>query len=212
MKWFLLAGLGATGAVIVALCTMVLLVQHRLRRRNRVRPAVRDDAPLFWLVSPQSAARFHRRLIVAARIAQGVAERHRPVGRRARRQDPPTIVALCEQLEAQAASLDSHLPLALHLPMARRRSVLSHLAGGVAEIERTAARLSVMSAEISAPTVLATHADGLADLGRRLDALESANDTIRQIEAGAGLASPRFGGPARDPLPVRGSEQVARGA
>ncbi len=190
MKWFLLFTLGGTGAVIVALCVILLLIQHRIRCRNRVQPHEPDDVPLFWLVSPQPAARLHRRLVVAARSAQLVAERHRPTGRRARRQAPPTIVTLCDQLVAQAASLDAHLPLAGRVPAAGRREVLGHLARGVAEVERTAARLSVMSAQIAAPTVLAEHVDGMTEMSLRLDALESAHASVREIEAGAGLTSP----------------------
>lgn len=190
MKWLLLLTLGGSGAVIVFLCLLVLLVQHRVRRRNRVRPTEPDDIPLSWLVSPQPAARLHRRLVVAARVAGMVAERHRPIGRRARRRERPTIVALCDQLEAHAASIDAHLTLATRLPPARRRPVLAHLGEGVEEIERTAARLSVMSAEIHAPTVLVEHADGIAEMSRRLDALESAGATLRDIEAGVGVITP----------------------
>ncbi len=198
MKWFLLFTLGGTGAVIVFLCLTVLLILHRLRRRNRVRPSEPDDIPLHWLVSPQLAARHHRRLVVASRAAFVVAERHRPAGRRARRQEPPPIVALCEQLVAHAASLDAHLALAMHLPVPRRRRVITHLAGGISEIERTAARLTLMSAEITAPTVLVEHADGMAEMSLRLDALEAADVSLREIEAGAGVTSPSPFGNERD--------------
>lgn len=189
VKWFLLLALGGTGAVIVMLCAVVLLVLHRLRRRNRVTPSQPDDIPLVWLLSPQAPARLHRRLVAATRAAQLVAERHRPVGRRARRRETPTIVVLCEQLEAHAASVDAHLAFAARLAPAPRRKVLSTLAPGVAEIERTAARISVMSTEISAPTVLAQHTDGIAEMSGRLDALESAHASLRELEAGAGLRS-----------------------
>lgn len=195
MKWFLLLTLGGTGAVIVTLCIAVLLVLHRLRRRNRVRPAQADDIPLLWLVSPQSAARLHRRLVAATRAAQLVADRHRPAGRRGkrgRREDPPTIVVLCEQLEVQAAMIDTHLAFAVRLASRPRRQVLASLAPGVAEIERTASRIAVMSAEMRAPTVLAEHTDGIAELSNRMDALESATASLRELEAGAGLLSPSF--------------------
>lgn len=187
MKWFLLLTLGGTGAVIVTLCVVVLLVLHRLRRRNRVRPTQADDIPLFWLVSPQSPARLHRRLVSASRAAQVVAERHRPMGRRNRRREPPTIVVLCDQLEAHAASLDAHLAFATRLSPAPRRRVVANVARGVAEIERTAVRISVMSAEMRAPTVLAEHADSIAEMTTQLDALESAHAALRQLEADAGL-------------------------
>ncbi|MDQ6697777.1 MAG: hypothetical protein M3Z46_10020 [Actinomycetota bacterium] len=189
MKWVLLLTLGGTGAVIVAICAVVLLVLHRLRRRNRITPSRPDDVPLFWLLSPQAPARLHRRLIAAARAAQLVAERHRPVGRRARRRPSPTIVVLCEQLEVHAAAVDAHLAFAARLAPGPRRQVLSTLAPGVAEIERTAVRISVMSAEISAPAVLAEDTDGITQMSGRLDALEAAHASLRELEAGAGLRS-----------------------
>lgn len=189
VKWFLLLALGGTGAVIVTLCVLLLLVQHRIRRRNRVRPADAPTAPIYWLVAPQAPARLHRRLVAAARVAQAVAERHRPTGRRARRQDPPTIVSLCEQLEAHAASIDAHLPLVAHHPPARRREVLAHVNRSVKELERMAARLSVMSTEISAPTVLAGHVDTMAELRTRLDTLEAAHATFGEIESEVGITT-----------------------
>ncbi len=192
MKWFLLLTLGGTGALVVTLCAVLLLVLHRIRRRNRVQPSQPNDVPLFWLLSPQSPARLHRRLVAAARTAQLVAERHRPVGRRARRQDTPTIVVLCEQLETHAASIDAHLAFAARLAPGPRRQVLSSLTPGVIEIERTAARISVMSTQMRAPTVLAEHVDGIAEMSGRLDALESAHASLRELEAGAGLRSDSF--------------------
>lgn len=201
VKWFLLLTLGGTGAVIVTICVLLLLVQHRLRRRNRVLPAAAGTAPMFWLVSPQSPARLHRRLVAAARVAQAVAERHRPTGRRARRQEPPTIVGLCEQLEAHAASIDSHLPLVAHHPPARRREVLRQLTRNVDELERTAARLSVMSAEISAPTVLAGHVDTMAELGTKLDTLEAAHASLREIESDVGVTTAPRWTPQPQPQP-----------
>lgn len=190
MKWFLLLTLGGTGAVIVTMCIVVLLVLHRLRRRNRVSPAQANDISLLWLVSPQSPARLHRRLVAATRSTQLVAARHRPAGRRARRSEIPTIVALCEQLEANAIALDSHLAFASRLSPSARRQVLAHLSPGVAEIERTAIRISMMSTEMRAPTVLAEHVDGINEMSNRLDALESARASLHELEAGAGLASP----------------------
>ncbi len=209
MKWFLLLTLGGSGAVIVILCVIVLLVLHRLRRRNRVRPTEPDDIPLFWLVSPQSPARLHRRLVATARAAQLVAERHRPAGRRARRQEPPTIVALCHQLEAHAASLDAHLAFAIRLSPGPRRSVLANLARGVAELERTATRISVMSAEMNAPTVLVEHADSIAEMSSRLDALESASASLRELDADAGLLSPTLlqVDAERAPAPIHRAER-----
>ncbi len=213
MKWVLLLTLGGTGAVIVAICAVVLLVLHRLRRRNRVRPGHADDIPLFWLVSPQSPARLHRRLVVASRATHLVAERHRPVGRRARRRDTPTIVVLCEQLESHAASIDAHLAFAARLSPRPRREVLSNLVRGVGEIERTAVRISVMSTEMRAPTVLAEHADGIAEMSGRLDALESAHASLRELEAGAGLRSDSFLDidRGRPEGPIAEAERVTRG-
>jgi len=212
VKWFLLLALWGMGAVVITVCLAVFLVLHRMRRRNRVRPTEPDDVPLFWLISPQAPARLHRRLVAAARAAQLVAERHRPVGRRARRMEPPTIVVLCEQLEAHAASLDAHLAFAMRLAPAARRRVLANLAPGVSEIERTTVRISVMSAEMRAPVVLAEHVDGIAEMSTRLDALESAHATLREVEAGTGLRSPSpmRTDPERAVVPIPGDERRTR--
>lgn len=192
MKWLLLLTLGGTGAVIVTACVVVLLVLHRLHRRNRVRPTQADEISLFWLISPQPAARLHRRLVASAHSVQVVAERHRPVGRRQRRQSPPTIVVLCEQLEAHAAALDAHLAFATRLAPGPRRQVLASLPAGVAEVERAAARIAVMSTEISTPRVLVDEVDGLDAMSTHLDSLELAHATLRELEAGAGLRPPSF--------------------
>lgn len=189
MKWLLLLTLGGTGVAIVVLCTVVLLVLHRLHRRNRVRPTRPDDISLLWLVSPQSPARLHRRLVAATRASQSVAERHRPSGRRARRREVPTIVVLCDELEAHAASIDAHLVFAARLSPGPRRQVLAKVARDVAEIERTAVRISVMSAQMRAPVMLTEHADSIAELSTHLDALESAHATLHELEIGAGLHS-----------------------
>jgi hypothetical protein len=213
VKWFLLLALGGTGALIVTICAVLLLVLHRIRRRNRVRPTQPDDIPLFWLLSPQSPARLHRRLVAAARAAQLVAERHRPTGRRAKHRDTPTIVVLCEQLESHAASIDAHLAFAARLSPGPRREVLSNLVRGVGEIERTAARISVMSTEMRAPAVLAEHENGIAEMSGRLDALESAHASLRELEAGAGLRSDSFLDidRSRPETPIARAERVTRG-
>lgn len=208
MKWVLLFVLFVIGAIIVTMSTLVLFVRHRLHRLHRIEPSTSTGAPLYWLLSPQVAARLHRRLVAAGRTAQLVAERHRPSGRRARRQEPPTIVGLCADLQAQAVSLDQHLPMVGRLPASQRRSVLARLTIGVAEVERGAARLSVMSAEISAPRVLPHEDDDEVELSRRLDSLEAANQELRAIEADCGLTSmPLFGDPTeRQPAGARPSE------
>lgn len=189
MKWVLLFALGGTGAVVVAMCILVLLVRHRLQRRHRVQPKVASDAPLYWILSPQAPARLHRRLVAAARAARLVAARHQPTGRRGRKLEPPTIVRLCQELEGQAQALDTHLALAGRLPARQRRLVVAQLANGVGEVERTVARLSMMSAEIAAPRALVGHLDDATDLTRQLDDLERADQELRAIEAAAGLTS-----------------------
>ena len=52
----------------------------------------------------------------------------------------------------------------MRLAPAARRRVLANLAPGVTEIERTTVRISVMSAEMRAPVVLAEHVDGIAEM------------------------------------------------
>jgi uncharacterized membrane protein len=203
MKWVLLIFLLSLGTIIVSLCSLVLLVRARLHRRNRVEPRTATGAPLYWLVSPQAVARLHRRLVASSRTVEMVAQRHRPRGRRGVRSQPPAIVGLCEALQQQALGLDSHLAMIVHLPAGQRRQVLGQLAVGVVEVERTAARLSLMSAELEAPRVLPDDIDGMTELTQRLDGLEAAHRELSAIEAGAGLDSASLLRPrATQPVPA----------
>jgi len=177
------------GAIIVSLCSLVLLVRARLHRRHRVDPHTATGAPLTWLVSPQAGARLHRRLVASSRTVEMVAQRHRPTRRRGTKSEPPAIVGLCEALQRQALSLDGHLAMVVHLPAAQRRQVLGQLTVSVVEVERTAARLSMMSADLEAPRVLPHDIDSMTELTQRLDGLEAAHRELSAIEAGAGLDS-----------------------
>ncbi|HEY4376455.1 MAG TPA: hypothetical protein VGM93_04825 [Acidimicrobiales bacterium] len=196
MAWFVLAVLGTVGGLIVVGGALVLLVRHRLHRRNRVDPTKPTAAPLHWLANPRTTAQLHRRLVRAARVADQAAEPWRPKGRKARRAAPPTLVAMADELRTQARALDEHLVRLLALPTATRIIALRSVYPAVADIEQAALQLSTLSADLATPRVLPDQQAGLADLGRRIEHLGQAHDKLRAIERDQGLV------PATDVLPA----------
>ncbi len=141
--------LGTTGVALVATLLSVLLLVHRLRRRNRVSPAHPSPAPVGWLWSPRLAARLHRRLRAAVAVARMVARRH------AGDPYPPRTVGLAGELEREAVAVDHHLALLGRLPVAERRRPLAQVIADVGRIERVASRLSMLEVQAATPARLA---------------------------------------------------------
>lgn len=190
MKWLLLWLLGTTGAAIVLACIVLLFVRGRLRRHHRVAPGQPTDAPVTWLVDPRSPARLHRRLAKVGRLATTIGETHRPRGRRLRKaEEPPAIVAVAQDLVAQAVALDHQLArIALLAPSARRRPLVE-LARAVEQVEEAGTRLVALSSELLAPRRLHADDPGLLDVAGQVERLAEAHQALRDLDDDAGLAA-----------------------
>ena len=164
-------------AVLVA----VLLALRSLHRRNRVSPDQRSAAPLVWLSTPSRPARLHRRLRSAVAVARMIAARATAGGHLSR------TAELAYELEAEAVSIDHHLPIVARLAPRERTLALRRLAEQVNEVERMVSRLSLLEAEGHAPARMSHHGTAMQELARQLDALEAARAELRTIEADAGL-------------------------
>jgi hypothetical protein len=164
-------------AVLVAM----LLVLRSLRHRNRVSPDQRSDAPIVWLSAPSRPARLHRRLRSAVAVARMIAGRATAGGQLSR------TAELAYELEAEAVSIDRHLPIVARLAPRERTLALRRIGEQVNEVERLVSRLSLLEAENSSPARMRHHGSAMQELARQLDALEAARAELRTIEADAGL-------------------------
>jgi hypothetical protein len=183
--WVILAVvLGSMLLTGLAFLVALLLGLRSLRRRNRVSPDQPSGAPIVWLSAPSRAARLHRRLRAAVAVARMIADRSTAGGRLSR------TAELAYELEAEAVSIDRHLPIVAHLAPRERTLALRRLAEQVNEVERLVSRLSLLDADERAPTRLGHHGSAMEELARQLDALEGARAELRTIEAVAGLLSP----------------------
>ena len=163
----LLILLGMFVAWVLLTVLAVYVAVRRLKRRNRVSPAVPCDAPVRWLCAPSRAAMLHRRLrrsVYAARQVRGPA------------------AELAADLEAHAVAVDRHLVLAARAPMAARQRLLRQVAAQVDDIESLTER--VLSA---AAAPLQPGPERLALLAERLETLEAAQAEIAELEEAAGL-------------------------
>jgi hypothetical protein len=193
----LVAFLGTTGVVIVALCLLVLFVRGRLQRRHRVDPKVRPGAPLTWLADPRAPARLHRRLAHVGRATAQIADDHGAGRRRLRRAAEPTpIAAIALDLRQQAVAVDAELARVALLAPSARREPLGRLAMAVGELERTAARLAALSSEVRTPPVLATEASDLTDLAGQVERLAEAHRALLSLDERNGLSAPLSSPPA----------------
>lgn len=191
MKWLLLAFLGTTGVVLVALCILVLFVRGRLARRHRVDPKVATAAPLTWLADPRAPARLHRRLAQVGRIAAQIAEDHAPEKRRRRRPgEPSPIAAIALDLRAHAVQVDGEVARIGLLAAEARREPLRRLAIAVAELEGAATRLAALSTEVRTPPVLAREASDVTDLAGQVERLAAAHRALLAIDERNGLVAP----------------------
>ena len=200
MNWLLLSFLGTAGAIVVALCVMVLFLRHRINRRHRVHPKVPTPAPITWLADPRAGARLHRRLAKVGRAAGSVAGDHRiPAKRRRKPVEQPQMVMLAEELRRQAINLDVQIARTTQLPAAARRQHLAHLESSVSQAEFACVRLVSVSAQVQTPAVLThgvhTDATDITDVAGQVERLAEAHRILQQLDAEAGLT------PAVAPMP-----------
>jgi hypothetical protein len=157
-------------ALLVGLVVAVgTLVGWRLRRRHR-------GVPLGWSTSQSEAAELHRRLHRAVDDTRQTVAR---VGARGAPVDE--LVALSEDLSAQAVVIDRELAAASHLPDGSRRKALMEIKQRIVESERLAERVKRLAVEMATPAH-ETADDGIRRLHERLDALDEARRELRELD------------------------------
>jgi hypothetical protein len=176
------------GTLIVLACIVVLLVRHRIARRNRVDPKVATAAPTTWLADPRAAARLHRRLVRVGQAAATVIDDHGRSARFRRAPEQPPIVATAEAVRAHAVRLDHEVARSRVLAPGPRRDALHRLSAAVAELEATATRLVALSSEVLAPPVLASEAGDVTDLAGQVARLADAHRALLALDEANGLA------------------------
>src|SRR5688572_1773158 len=120
---------------MTAMAGLALLFVRQLRRRNRVSPQTKTDAPVTWLVSPKTTARLHRLLQIALRATHdaripSVSQAH------------PSLPEMALTIEQEAVVTDLHLVGAARTPRRHRRQILRPLQQQVREIERLATEVA----------------------------------------------------------------------
>jgi len=153
--------------VAVAAVTAGLLV-WRLRRRHR-------GVPRGWQTAQSLAADLHRRL------HRCIDHTRRGIARAGARGAPvDKLVALTDDLDAQARAIDTQLVAASRLPSSPRERSLRDLRYRVIEVEKLAARVDEIAVDLTSPALGAADA-GLRDLQLRIDALEQARQEAHDI-------------------------------
>jgi hypothetical protein len=156
-------------AALVSLVVVAgALVGWRLRRRHR-------GVPLGWSTSQSEAAELHRRLHRAVDDTRQTVAR---VGAKGAPVDE--LVALSEDLSAEALVIDRELEAASHLPDGSRRKTLMEIKQRIVESERLSARVKQLAVDLATPTH-DTADDGIRRLHERLDALDEARRELRDL-------------------------------
>ena len=202
MGWVLTVFLSKVVIVLLVLAAVAALTISRVRRRLRVSPSVRTDAPLTWLASPVPAARLHRRLqsaVSAVRAGRGPK-------RRLRRDAPTTAVQrLADDVEREAVAIDERLVAFSRLGATERRMALGPISAEVRDIERLAHRVVEMArVENSTPQLQGTPT-AVDDLIERADRIQQAQAELQVIDTTAGLGVPVPPPPAPPPAPGSGA-------
>jgi hypothetical protein len=169
----LVGGLVVLGTVVA----VAVAVSRWVRARNEVCPRRRTGAPGRWLMSPERAARLHRRL------RDAVADLRAVVPAPPRRQRPADLTvseALAADLEGRAVSLDRELLVAARRRRDGRREACAGLAPEVVRLEAMARRLA--STEWARRRSGAPVVDHLGEMARRLDALDAAWAELARVE------------------------------
>jgi hypothetical protein len=165
--WEIATGIGA---VVATAGGSVGIVFHSLRRRNRVSPSVRTPAPLYWLWSWRFAARLHRHLARSVAGARAcVVHSGEQLG----------LMAMVNELEAHASAIDAQLVAVDRSPQPTRYRMLRELYAEIRQVDAMAERVIRMGRAWAGaePSVR-----GLAGVGERLDALESAMADLARLD------------------------------
>lgn len=150
---------------------IVIGLLHLLSVRNRVVPGRRCAAPLTWLVSPEGAARLHRRLQRAMTMA--------PVALRGRSGDDLGLGDILSQLQERACELDEQLVIAGNAPRRHRHRMLRELHSEVSELELLVQRTVRMGRAWNGGD---PSERGLSAVRERLELLESALRELDGVE------------------------------
>ena len=144
------------------------LVAWRLQRRHR-------GVPRGWSTAQSEAADLHRR------IHRSVDETRRTVARIGARGAPVDhLMALADDLDTEALTIDRELVTASRLPDGARHKALLELKWRIMASEKLARRVRGVAADVSSPSFDATD-DGLRRLEERLDALDEARREVREL-------------------------------
>src|SRR6266498_4731849 len=155
------------GMVGLGLVATAWLAWRWLRRRNEISVAHPTRPPLRWLISPESCARLHRRLVNAVDVVRQSTRTTR------RRRNKGPFASLAADIETQAIALDHDLMIAVHLRGQSGTVMRRQITSGVEMIERIAHRL----ASVSASSTIAdaeTTTEGLHRITEYLDTLDAA--------------------------------------
>lgn len=144
---------------------------HLLSVRNRVVPGRRSASPLTWLVSPEGAARLHRRLQRAMAMA--------PAALRGRSADDLGLGDILSQLQERACELDEQLVIAASAPRRDRHRMLRELHSEISELEILVQRTVRMGRAWNGG---APSERGLSAVRERLELLESALRELDGVE------------------------------
>jgi len=185
MRTFLLWSAAFFVTWVAMMVAAVMVLRWRLRKANRVSPAVKTPAPIVWLWSPTSPARLHRRLRSAT------SEIHLAPSRTGRDAPSLSVDDLRRQLECQAVELDHHLVAAARHPRRQRRALVAQLDTQIVQVERLSIRLSRLSRPSGSPTSgwddQAGTPEVLDRISTQLDLLDQAQQELADIERAAGL-------------------------
>ncbi len=190
MKWALLAVVWILIGIVVACAAAIGMVRLRLRARHRVNPKVATDTPYWWMVSPATPARLHRRLARAMVVARDGLERTRPPKKRLRRRAPTSpLDPLVEKLDAEAVAVDQHLLLVSRLRGAERQRLLTHLDGQVRDVEHLAGRVAMLGVQAAAPTERLDGPTAIDEIESQVALLEQSRTELAALDQANGLAT-----------------------
>ena len=143
---------------------------HRLRRRNRVSPAVKTPAPTSWLWSLRLAPRLHRRLRRTTSVARACMVESR---------DQLGLAELVGDLERHACEIDRQLVVVARMPQPQRNRLLRELEAEARQVDALAERIIRMG---RAWAGVEPSARALSPVTERLDALESALRDVARLD------------------------------
>jgi hypothetical protein len=140
--------------------------------------AIAPGVPRRWRSSQSVAARLCRRLHRAVDTADASV-------RQARRRGMPVawFETVLRDLQGCATAIDHRLVAAAELPLSARHRALLALRYRIVEVEKAAARVVTMAAEVGQPDVEEVRAS-VRGVHQRLDRLEDARRELRDFGAG----------------------------